>query len=66
MKVIAIILVGVLLTGCYQSLNQTDIKKAIKYCGTVENIEYVEAHMNGDEAVKCLNKDSTFLNRVAM
>lgn len=66
MKVIAIVLAGALLTGCYQSINQTDIKKAVTFCDGIENIEYIDSHANGIEVVYCLNGNEIFLSRVKM
>lgn len=54
-----ILIICLTLTGCYQSLNQTDVRKAVEYCNGVENIEYIDAYFSGDEYVKCLNGNKT-------
>lgn len=62
-----IVLFTLLLTGCYQSLNNTDLKKAVYTCKGVENIEYIESTAMGDEIVRCTNKSgSEFLGKIAL
>lgn len=68
MKKLLLILSIVGLTGCYQSVNQTDLKKAVTYCGSVDKIEYIHVHMDGDEFTKCstrinwINLDKVVVN----
>ena len=62
-----VILFTLLLGGCYQSLNNADLKKAIYTCAGVENIEYIESTALGDESVRCANKSgSEFLGKIVL
>jgi hypothetical protein len=64
MKTIAIILVAFSLSGCmYQSINQYDLKDAIKICGAIENIAFMNSNFSGDETVTCNNSTKTYLHR---
>lgn len=64
MKTIAIILVAFSLSGCFwQSVNQYDLKDAIKICGSVENIAFINSSFSGDETVTCNNSTKTYLHR---
>lgn len=61
------ILFATLLTGCYQSLNNTDLKKAMYTCKDINNIDYIKSTFIGDEIVKCTTKPSSeFLNEVVL
>ena len=55
-------------SGCfYQSINNTDLRKAVYTCNGVENIAYIESTALGDEIVRCTNKsDSEFLGKVML
>lgn len=64
MKTIAIILVAFSLSGCFwQSVNQYDLKDAIKICGSVENIAFINSGFGGDETVTCNNSIKIYLHR---
>lgn len=48
------ILPALFLSGCfYQTANSYDIKRAIKSCGSIENIVNLEIWALGDESVRC-------------
>lgn len=50
------ILPALLLSGCfYQTANLYDIKRAIKSCGSIDNIVKLEIWALGDESVRCLD-----------
>ena len=55
-------------SGCfYQSINNTDLRKAVYTCKGVENIAYIESTALGDVIVRCANKsDSEFLGKVML
>ena len=55
-------------SGCfYQSIDNTDLRKAVYTCNGVENIAYIESTALGDEIVRCTNKsDSEFLGKVVL
>ena len=53
MKSVLICVSVVLLSGCYQSVNQYDISRAIRICGDVESVIEIHAIFNGDEHVLC-------------
>lgn len=53
------------LSGCfYQSVSNVDIRKAITYCGTLENVASVRSSFAGGEIAFCDNKESGNLNGV--
>lgn len=46
----------VILSGCvYQTVDQFDLYRATKLCGSVENIVEISAHAAGSEFVFCKN-----------
>lgn len=55
-------------SGCfYQSINNTDLRKAVYTCNGVENIAYIESTALWDEIVRCTNKsDSEFIGKVVL
>lgn len=56
-KLILTLTTASLLTGCmYQSLDNSDLEKAIKVCGGLENIRYIDSYFDGSEWTAC--KDS--------
>lgn len=62
MKRLAVILV-LALSGCmYQSVNQNDIQTAINACGSLENIESIDANFLGIEDALCTNRKVIRLN----
>lgn len=54
MKYLSILVLTLSLQGCYQMVDQSDIHKAIKLCGTLENIQSIYAWSGGDENFKCI------------
>lgn len=59
-KLILTLTAASLLTGCmYQSLDNSDLEQALKVCGGVENIRYINSYFDGNELIAC--KDSAAL-----
>lgn len=54
MKYLSILILAFSLQGCYQMVDQSDIHRAIKVCGTIENINEIQAHVNGQETFSCI------------
>ena len=54
MKYLSILILAFSLQGCYQMVDQSDIHRAIKTCGTIENIQFIQSHLNGEEVFKCI------------
>lgn len=52
------------LSGCYQQTSNFDIHRAVAFCGTVENIAYINVHFDGGETAKCMNQTDAWLNEV--
>ena len=45
-----------MLSGCmYQSVDQYDLSRAIKVCGSAENIFRIKSHFLGFENVRCFD-----------
>lgn len=56
MRSVILILAFVSLQGCfYQTANSYDIKRAIAFCGSVENIHEITVIAIGDETVLCFD-----------
>ena len=56
------LLITLLLTGCYQSVNLNDINTAAKACGSLENVEHISANFVGEEYATCQDRTQVFLN----
>lgn len=54
MKYLSILILAFSLQGCYQMIDQSDIHRAIKTCGTLENINEIQAHFNAEETFSCI------------
>lgn len=63
-KIITASILAFSLTGCYQVVNQYDINRAIKYCGSKENILEITAGFLGEEYATCLNKPGERLSTI--
>lgn len=63
MKSVLICVSVVLLSGCYQSVNQYDISRASRVCGGVENIVEIQAHAVGGEFVVCTEDRDSWLKK---
>lgn len=62
-----VILFAILLTGCYQSVNNIDIKKAIVSCKSVDNIVEIRSWADGREFVECGNvRQGFYLDEVVL
>ncbi len=56
MKYLVVFMCSVMMTGClYQSVNISDLKKAISYCGSVEKVMNINVHFEGSESITCTN-----------
>ena len=56
MKYLVVFMCSVMMTGClYQSVNISDLKKAISYCGSVEKVMYIDVYFGGRESITCTN-----------
>lgn len=57
MKKLVIILSAMSLTGCfYQSVDQYDLHRAIKHCGSLEQISQIRSHAVVVVHVDCTDK----------
>jgi hypothetical protein len=54
-RVILAVIVVYVLSGCHQAVNQYDIQRAEKICGSVENIVEIYATFDAREVVLCFN-----------
>lgn len=55
-RLILVVAMTVALSGCfYQTVNQYDIERAVKICGSIENIVDITSRMDGLESVICHN-----------
>lgn len=54
MKYLSILILAFSLQGCYQMIDQSDIHRAIKTCGTLENINEIQAIYVGTEKFSCI------------
>lgn len=62
MKTILLLLVAcITLSGCYQSVDSYDIKRAIKHCGSFENVHEIYALSSGAEKFVCF-EDNLIIN----
>ena len=51
-KNLVVILGCVSLSGCfYQTANQMDIKKAVRFCGSVEEVYEISVRFDGSEKI---------------
>lgn len=66
MKFLAVLFIVVALSGCYQTVNQFDMKRAAKACGSVEEIVDIGSHAVGAETVQCFDGKKYSLNAVDM
>lgn len=63
MKFLSILVVAFSLSGCfYQTVNQYDLKDAIKVCGSLENIAQINSGFGGDESVICNDSTKFYLH----
>ena len=46
-----------LLSGCYQSIDQYDLRRAIAKCGSIENVSRITASAGGLETYRCFDMD---------
>ena len=61
-RVILAVVMTVALSGCfYQTVNQYDIERAAKICGSIENIVDITSRMDGLESVICHNGEKYHL-----
>ena len=55
-KLVLILASSLMLSGCmYQSVDQYDLSRAIKVCGSAENIFRIKSYFLGSEYVKCFD-----------
>ena len=55
-KLVLILAISLMLSGCmYQSVDQYDLSRAIKVCGSAENIFRIKSHFLGFENVRCFD-----------
>ncbi len=55
-KLALILSSSLMLSGCfYQSVDQYDISRAVKVCGSAENIVRIKSHFLGSENVRCFD-----------
>lgn len=61
-KSIITLFLALLLSGCYQTVNDTDIMKAKIACQGAGGIEYISANFLGDEVASCKNGKGVMLS----
>ena len=49
---------AMLLAGCWQTADITDLKKAEDYCKTRDGIKSIDIYHSGEEYVNCVNGQS--------
>jgi hypothetical protein len=54
---------ALMLSGCYQNVNKYDMDRAIKYCGSYEDVIEISALMVGAEHVLCSSGEVYSLSR---
>lgn len=60
-KIILAVLIACTLSGClYQSANSFDIKKAIYFCGGLENVQEIHVRFDGAEWILCVDGSSEY------
>ena len=57
-KPLLIICLAMFLTGCWQTADITDIKKAESYCETRDGVKSIDIYHSGGEYVNCVNGQS--------
>lgn len=63
----SVLVLAIPLSGCfYQSVNNVDIRKAIKYCGSLENIVEIQSHAHGREWAFCDNRARSDLDDILL
>ena len=64
MKLIAIMILPAMLTGCFfQTVNQYDINDAIKVCGGIEEVAEITAYGTGVEGFTCFDGNNGILHK---
>ena len=58
MKYTSILAITLLLTGCYQKVDRSDINTAEKFCRDAGGINYIKADLLGEEKIFCMNGKS--------
>ena len=62
-KLVLILASSLMLSGCtYQSVDQYDLSRAIKVCGSAENIFRIKSHFLGSEEVRCFDTKGENVN----
>ena len=62
-KLVLILASSLMLSGCmYQSVDQYDLSRAIKVCGSAENIFRIKSYYLGFENVKCFDTKGEGVN----
>lgn len=64
MKLITMLLFILTLSGCYQTINQFDIRRAAQLCNGVDNVVEISAYMLSMEEAVCFNGQSMMLHLV--
>jgi hypothetical protein len=66
-KSLVVVLGCASLSGCfYQNTNKIHIQKAIKFCGSVEDIYEIQVRASGSELIKCTGFTSELTNEVTL
>lgn len=67
LKKLLILVLCTNLTGCmWQDLNNTEIRKALHFCKSTENIEWVSAWALGGGSVRCVDGKYDLLNKITI
>lgn len=67
LKKLAILVLCINITGCmWQDLDNVDIRKALHFCKSTENIEWVSSWALGGGSVKCVDGSYDLLNKITI
>ena len=66
MKVIAIVIISILLIGCYQSADITDVLKATQFCEDKGGLKSITVYISGAETASCVNGAAESINKIKL
>ena len=55
-----------LMQGCYQVADNSDIIKAQHFCKNLGGVNYVRIDFIGQELIRCMNGDREFVSQVTL
>ncbi len=67
MKYLVVFMCSVMMTGCfYQSVNISDLNKAVHYCNGLDNIMQIDSWITGGERIFCIDGSSKGTNDIKL